>query len=112
MAAAREQPPGDPVVTAIERVLKTERDGVEALRRSEQQARDLMAQARAQAATIGARADRCIARLHAGYFRKIQREIETLAGSDASANDVADPADTATLVDAARRVAAKLTGGP
>ena len=44
----------DPVVAAIERVLKTERDGVEALRRSEEHARDLLAQARAQAAAIAA----------------------------------------------------------
>jgi hypothetical protein len=112
MAGAREQQ-SDPVVAAIERVLKTERDGVEVLRRSEEQARDLLAQARAQAAAIGRRADACIAKLHTAYFRKMQQEIETLVGSHAASVDTDDRGyDPAALAEAARRVAAKLTGGP
>ena len=103
----------DPVVAAIERVLRTERDGVEALRRSEEEARDLLAQARAQAAAIARRADHCIAKLHTGYFGKIQRDIQALTNAHVAGADHDDGGyDRAALVEAARRVAAKLTGGP
>lgn len=113
MAGPREQQHGDAVVAAIERVLKTERDGVEALRRSEQQARDLLAQARAQAAGIAARADGCIAKLHSAYLKKVQHDIETLTGSGAASAVGGDGGyDRAAFAEAARRVAAKLTGGP
>ena len=78
MAGQAEQQHSDPVVAAIERVLKTERDGVEALRRSEEQARNLLAQAHAQAAALARRAETCIAKLHAAYLGKIQQEIGML----------------------------------
>jgi len=100
----------DVVTAAIERVLKAERDGVEALRGSEGQARELLAQARAQAGAIGRRTDTCIAKLHAAYLKKIQRDIEALAGPAADAGGRA-PYDQMALRAAARRVAAKLTGG-
>jgi phage shock protein A len=64
MAGQHEQQHSDPVVAAIERVLKTERDGVKTLRRSEEEAQRLLTQARAQAVAVARRADRCIARLH------------------------------------------------
>jgi len=100
----------DAVTAAIERVLKAEREGVETLRSSEEQAHNLLAQARAEAATIGRRADACIAKLHAAYLKKIQRDIEALAGPAADAGGKA-PYDQAALRAAAHRVAAKLTGG-
>lgn len=102
----------DPVVAAIERVLKTERDGVEILRQSHEAAGQLLAQARAQAAGIAQRADDCIAKLHTAYLQKLEREIGTLAASHASPAAGDDKVtDAAALVAAARRVAAKLTGG-
>jgi regulator of protease activity HflC (stomatin/prohibitin superfamily) len=109
MARQQDQHESDPVVAAIERVLKAERDGVEKLRSSENHAQRLIADARAQAAAIGRRADACITRLHAAYLQKIQRDIERMdAGHPPSADG---HFDHATLEAAARRVAAKLTGG-
>jgi hypothetical protein len=113
MAGQVELQNSDPVVAAMERVLKTERDGIDALHRSEDQARDLLAQARAQAAAIARRADGCISKLHTGYLRKIQQDIQTLVASHAARSEMEDAAyDRAVLAEAARRVAAKLTGGP
>lgn len=104
---------GDPVVAAIERVLRTEREGVATLRKSEEAAQRQVADARAQAIALSRRADRCIARLHANYLQKIDREIAALkAAAQASGAGAAKRYDRATLETAARRVAAKLTGGP
>jgi hypothetical protein len=110
MTRQKEQQHSDPVVAAIERVLKTEREGVETLRKSSEEARQRQTQARAQAAVLAKRADRCIAKLHTAYLQKIEREIAQLAA--AHAPDAEGGAyDKTTLAEAARRVAAKLTGG-
>jgi hypothetical protein len=112
MAGQHEQHHSDPVVAAIERVLKTEREGVETLRRSEEDAHRRLTRARAQVAAVARRADRCIARLHTAYLQKIERDIQTLAASHALSGAAADTSyDAAALAAAARRVAAKLTGG-
>lgn len=111
MAAQSEHQHNDPVVAAIERVLRTEREGVETLRRSEEEAQRLLTQARAQAAAITRRADHCISKLHTAYLQKIQRDIEKLAASRSSSGAADNPYDATVLEDAARRVAAKLTGG-
>jgi vacuolar-type H+-ATPase subunit H len=112
MPRQQEQQHCDPVVAAIERVLKTERDGVETLRQSHETAGQLLAQARAQATAIARRADGCIAKLHTAYLQKLEREIGTLAASRALPAAGDDKVtDAAALVAAARRVAAKLTGG-
>lgn len=110
MAQQESQHHGDPVVAAINRVLKTERDGVEALRRAEEDGRHRQSEARAQAAAIARRADNCITRLHAAYLQKIGQEIETLNAA-ASPGDPGQSHDRAALAEAARRVAARLTGG-
>jgi hypothetical protein len=111
MAAQHEQQHSDPVVAAIERVLKTEREGVETLRRSEQDAHLQLTQARAQAAAIARRADRCISRLHTAYLQKVERDIQKLAASHAATGATPQAYDAEALAEAARRVAAKLTGG-
>jgi vacuolar-type H+-ATPase subunit H len=99
----------DPVVAAIERVLKSEREGVEALKRSKDEAGRLLTQARTEAAALTDRAERCISRLHTDYLKKIEREIERLAAAETDNDAAADTGfDDATR--AARRVAAKLTG--
>jgi len=110
MARQKEQQHSDSVVAAIERVLKTERDGVEILRKSSEQVRQRQTQARAQAAALAKRADRCISTLHAAYLQKIEGKIQQLTAQAPSA--AADkPYDAATLAKAADRVAAKLTSG-
>lgn len=102
----------DPVVAAMERVLKVERDGVEALRRTETDAQRRVSAAREQAAAILRRADTCISKLHMAYLQSIQQKIQALAESEALRSGGADDfSDRAALVAAARRVAAKLTGG-
>ena len=112
MAGQHEQHHSDPVVAAIERVLKTEREGVATLRRSEEDAQRLLTQARAQAVAVARRADRCIARLHAAYLQKVERDIQKLTALHASSGSAAGTSyDTTALAAAARRVAAKLTGG-
>ena len=94
---------------AIERVLKAERDGVAALRQSAEEADQLLAQARVQAGDIARRTDNLISKLHAAYLQKLQGDLQQFA--------TAEPAngghsyDSAALTEAARRVAAKLTGG-
>jgi vacuolar-type H+-ATPase subunit H len=110
MAQQSDEQPGDPVVAAIERVLKVERDGVKTLRDSEDAARRLLADARAQAANITQRTDVRISRLHAAYLQKVERDIAALAVNQPSADESAGY-DRATLQAAARRVAARLTGG-
>lgn len=111
MAGQTDEPHSDPVVAAIERVLKTEREGVEALRKSAADAERLLTEARAQAAALARRADRCISKLHTAYLQKIDRDIQKLGASQAANGVDADqPYDPAVLSAAARRVAAKLTG--
>jgi vacuolar-type H+-ATPase subunit H len=110
MAPQSERQHNDPVVAAIERVLKVERDGIKTLRESEERARRLLADARAQAAAIAQRTDACIAKLHAAYLDKVEREITALAPA-AEATDGNSGYDRRALADAARRLAARLTGG-
>ena len=104
-------PHSDETVAAIERVLKAEREGVEALRQAQERAQTLLAEARAQAASIARRADNCISRLHTGYLQKIDREIEALEAARPAPADVQDSAyDGEVLQAAAERIAARLTG--
>jgi vacuolar-type H+-ATPase subunit H len=110
---SRVQQQSDAVVAAIERVLKAERDGVQKLQRSQDDAQRLLAEARAQASAIARRADACISKLHTAYLQKVQRDIDRLTQSAAAAGESTDkPVERAVLLEAARRVAAKLTGGP
>jgi len=112
MRGKQVEPQNDPAVAAIERVLKVERDGVQQMQHTQEHARHLQSQAGAQAAAIAQRADARISQLHNTYLQKVQREIEGLAQSTLSSDEHADNAyDRVTLVQAARRVAAKLTGG-
>lgn len=112
MAPQQQHEDDDPVVAAIERVLKVERDGSEQLRHGREHAAQLLDRVRAQAAAVAARADACIARLYGNYLQKIDREIEKLAQSSELAGGQLDNAyQGAALDQAVRRVAAKLTGG-
>jgi len=96
----------------MEHVLNVERQGLRQLRDAEQEAQRLLAQARAEAAAIASRTDARITRLHGGFLQKVQREIERLKQSSQAPDARAAGAhDEATLAQAARRVAAKLTGG-
>lgn len=98
---------------AIERVLKAERDGVEALRQSADEARKLVEDARTQAGDIARRADALISKLHAAYLQKVQLDLQRLAETSHSSNDTADNDHApAALAEAVRRAAVKLTGGP
>ena len=111
MAGQQDEQQSDPVVAAIEHVLKVERDGVQQLQRGQEHAQHLLAQARAQAAAIARRADACISQLHNSYLQKVQRNIERLTQSNLSSEHARNPYDRVTLAQAARRVAAKLTDG-
>jgi len=112
MAHQQDHDQGDPVVAAIERVLSVEHDGVEQLRHGREHAERLLAQARSQAEAIARRADVRISNMHSSYLQKLQRDIDNLAQSGVSAGEqVGNTYDRARLVQAARRVAAKLTGG-
>ncbi len=111
MARQGEQHQSDPVVAAIERVLKAERDGVEQLRVSRQDGQRLLAEARSTAAVIAQRADARISRLHTAYLQKIQRDIQSLEADPAPGERTGHGYDRAVLEAAARRVAAKLAGG-
>lgn len=102
----------DAITTAIEHVLKLERDGMEQLRLSQEQARRILSQARERAAAIGMRADARITKLHNLYLQNLQREVDLLAESGPGSNE--NPANGyghAALTEAARRLATKLTGG-
>ena len=110
MPGQRDQQRSDPVVAAIERVLKVERGGAQQLQQSQEQARQLLSEARTQAAGIARRADACISQLYSNYLQKMQRDIEKLAQSSLSSDVRYSAYDRAMLVQAARRVAAKLTG--
>lgn len=110
MARQREQQPGDPAVAAIERLLEAERDGVQKLQRCESDARQLLGQAREQAAAIARRADARISRLHMAYLQKIEREVREIREAGLPPDKSTDKlCEEAALVAAARRLAAKLT---
>ena len=112
MARQKDQQQSDPVVAAIERVLKAERDGVRQLRHSEEEAQRLLSEARARAAAIIQRVEGCISKLHTAYLQKIQFDIEALASAEAPQGaGTGHGYDRAALEAAARRVAVKLTGG-
>jgi len=110
MARQSERQHNDPVVAAIERVLKVERDGAGELQQSQEQAGQLLSQARAQAAAIARRADASISQLYSSYLQKVQRDIEKLMQSSLSSAEHDNAHDREMLVRAVRRVAAKLTG--
>ena len=114
MAMAGEQrdtDPDDPVVAAIERVLKLEREGAEMLRRSADDAQRLLTETRARGAVLARRADACISKLHTAYQQKIERDISALKQAHAARGRQAEaPYDAAELAAAAHRLAAKLTG--
>lgn len=112
MAQQRGQQQGDPVVAAIERVLKTERDSADALQHSKERGQQILAQARAQATAIAQRADARIARLYSDYLQKVQRDIDELDRSARSVDERDAAHDRASLAAAVRRVAAKLTSEP
>ena len=101
----------DPVVAAIERVLRTEREGVEMLRRSTDDAQRLLTETRARAAALARRADACISKLHTAYLQKIERDINARKRAQAASRAQAEGlCDAAELAAAAQRLAAKLTG--
>lgn len=104
-----QQPQSDPVVAAIERVLKTERDGADALQHSKERGEQILSQARAQTAAIAQQADARIARLYRDYLQKVQREIDKLTQSARSFDEHDAAHDRAMLASAVRRVAARLT---
>jgi hypothetical protein len=100
----------DPVVAAIERVLKTEHEGVETLKKSADDGERLLSETRAQAAALARRAGACIAKLHPAYLQKIERDIRTLRQAHAASGAQAGkPYDAEVLAAAAQRLAAKLT---
>lgn len=102
----------DPVVAAIERVLKTERDGVVALRHCATEAQRLLDGAHSQANDIARRTDARISKLHAAYLQKVQRDLQYLTETAAAGDDLpTHELDSAALAEAVRRVAVKLTGG-
>jgi len=112
MGGQQGQQQSDPVVAAIERVLRVERDGTQQLQDGQQHARTLLSEARADAAAIATRADARISKLHSAYLLKVQRDIERLEQPNLSSGEHAGGAyDCLRLARAARRVAAKLTGG-
>jgi regulator of protease activity HflC (stomatin/prohibitin superfamily) len=99
---------GDPVVAAMDRVLKAERDGVTLLRESQGKAERLLGEARAGAAAIALRIDGRVSRLHVAYLQKIQRDIDAMNTSNAS-HESGNAYERAALEAAAFRVALKLT---
>lgn len=110
MPRQSDSPQSDDTVAAIERVLRAEREGVAALRQSEEQAQHMLAEARAEAANIARRTDHCISRLHTAYLQKIEREVAALDAARPATND-GDAAHTReALQAAAERIAARLTG--
>jgi hypothetical protein len=102
----------DPVVAAIERVLKIEREGAEMLRRSADDAQRLLTETRACGAALARRADACISKMHTAYQQKIEHDISTLKQAHAARGPQPEVSyDAAELAAAAQRLAAKLTGG-
>lgn len=110
MAAQPDAPQQDLAVAAIERVLKTERDGIEALRQNMERAERQLSEARAMAAALGRRADVRISKLHTAYLQKVDRDI--LALTQAQTGTADEPYDNAALEAAVTRLAARLTGAP
>jgi vacuolar-type H+-ATPase subunit H len=112
MGREHEGQQSDAITAAIEHVLKLERDGMEQLRLSHEQAHQILSQARDRAAAIGMRADARITKLHNLYLQNLQREVDLLAESGhGSDENPANGYDRTALTQAARRLAAKLTGG-
>jgi len=112
MGHQQDKQQSDPVVAAIERVLKAEYDGTQQLRHSRDEAERLLSDARGRAAVIMRGADACISKLHTAYLEKVQLDIQSLGNADPAAGPRADDGyDHAVLEAAAHRVAAKLTGG-
>lgn len=112
MARQQKHDRSDPTAAAIERVLKVERDAAEQLRHSRELAEQRLSQARDQAAAIAKRADTRISALHTAYLQKVQRDVASLVRSDLSSGEQPERSyDRERLVEAARRIAAKLTGG-
>lgn len=113
MAWHRSEQQSDPTVAAMERVLKAERAAEAKLRDCRQQAAAIVAAARERAGGIARRADARISKLHMAYMQKIGRDIALLASQSAVPGDGArDSVEAAVLAQAARRLAAKLTGCP
>lgn len=112
MAQQRFERHSDPAVLAIERVLETERVSDEKLRDCRQRAQVLVAAARDRAEAITRRADARISKLHASYLQRIGQDIAALGRPPAPAAEVTKgPGDIAALAQAAKQLAAKLTGG-
>ena len=110
MDRQNEREESDLATANMEYVLKAERSGLQLLQESKERAGQLLSQARAQAGAIAQRADARIARLHNSYLQKVERDIASLAESNpASAQHAVESYAHATLAEAARRVAAKLT---
>jgi len=112
MARQQKKDHSDPTAAAIERVLKVERDAAEQLQHSRELAQQLLSQARDQAAALAKRADTRISALHTAYLQKVQRDIDSLVRSNLPSGEQPDRSyDRERLVEAARRIAAKLTSG-
>ncbi|HXY98505.1 MAG TPA: hypothetical protein VEI03_00805 [Stellaceae bacterium] len=103
---------GDPVVSAIQRVLEAERAAEKQLQHCRRQAQAVVAAARDKAAAVVRRASDRAARLHASYLQRIARDIAGLSPPIDPGSDVAERSDEgAAWSQAAARLAAKLTGG-
>ncbi len=92
MPRQSDPPHSDATAAAIERVLKAEREGVEALRRSEDQ-RPAHARRRRGRRPLASPAapTAALSRLHTAYLQKIEREVEALNDGSPGA-DGGDPA--------------------
>lgn len=102
---------GDPVVSAIERVLEAERVAETQLQQCRQQAQAMLAAARDTAAAVARRASERTAKLHASYLQKIARDIAGLAHANAIGSEIVEGRDDSEAwSQAAERLAAKLTG--
>ena len=112
MAGQQDQQQSDPAAAAIEHVLKVERDGVQQLQRSQEHAQQLLAQARAAG---GCDSEGGLMSAFRNCTTAICRRCSVtsrgLRNRRLSSEHADDAYDRMTLVQAARRVAAKLTGG-
>jgi len=112
MARQRDDRSSDLVVIAIDNVLNVEREGLQRLQRSREQAQNRLAEARTSAAAIAKRADGCIVKLHHSYLQKVERDIATLDRSNLLPGGIDGGVhDRVELARAVERLAAKLTGG-
>lgn len=98
----------DPAAVAIERVLQAERAADARLSECRQQAEALIAAAREQAAAIARRVDTRISRLHTAYLEKVDCAAAKLATPPPGNTGLS--ASDSDLAEAARRLAAKLSG--